>query len=157
MASCQLTPPRSSDIQTEGELWNNSKQTLCLEDRMVWKGARSADSTETIEKDKTGELKHLAGSDDGSYAALSYKIMDQGMCWVVAWENIKDKKNKVYTDITDEPVDWGKVKNMLDTEGGVFYDTVKHEYGAEIKIDAHGNSPKMRATFELAVVPEMAE
>ncbi|KAE8670524.1 hypothetical protein F3Y22_tig00112127pilonHSYRG00059 [Hibiscus syriacus] len=159
MASCQPAKPQPSDqIETKGELWNNSKHTLSLEDKVVWKGAPFKDYPETIEKNKTGEFTHLAGSDDdGSYAALAYKVLDEGIWWVVAWKNIKDTSNKVYTDIIDEPVDWDNVKDMLDTEGSVAYDTDKHEYEAEIKIDAKGDSPKMTATIEPDVVSNMAQ
>ncbi|KAE8728708.1 hypothetical protein F3Y22_tig00004111pilonHSYRG00114 [Hibiscus syriacus] len=157
MASCQLMAPQSSSpksqsssqIQTQAEICNKITYTLTLEGKKIWKGDQSdlPDKAKTIARGDKGTFTHL-GSDGGSYGAVVYKIQNESKKWVVAWKNLKDKKNKVYTEITDQSVKWNDVKDKLDTEGSADYDTENLGYIAEVKIEADGNSPNMTAYIE---------
>ena len=139
-------------MQTDAEVRNQITYNLTLGGSKVWKGDKTAKFPATIDKDGKGNFTHLGGSDGGSYAATVYKLQDDGKKWVIAWKNLKDKKNKVYTEITDKDVNWSDIKDKLDTDGSASYDTTNLGYNAEVEINAKGNSPNLKATIEPGVV-----
>ncbi|GMI93247.1 hypothetical protein HRI_002994000 [Hibiscus trionum] len=135
-------------MQTDAEVRNQITYSLTLGGSKVWKGDTTAKFPGTIDKDQKGKFTHLGGSEGGSHAAIVYKLQGDGKKLVIAWKNLKDNKNKVYTEITDQAVDWSDIKDKLNKEGSAFYETTKFGYHAEVDIDANGNSPNMTATIE---------
>ena len=135
-------------MQTDAEVRNQITYSLTLGGSKVWKGDTTTQFPGTIDKDQKGKFTHLGGSEGGSYAAIVYKLQGDGKKWVVAWKNLKDNNNKVYTEITDQAVNWSDIKDKLDAEGSASYETTKFSYHAEVKIDPKGNSPNMKAVIE---------
>ncbi|KAG8480303.1 hypothetical protein CXB51_024704 [Gossypium anomalum] len=133
---------------TVTDLRNGSGHALSLSGHEVWEGSQSTDFPKTIMNGDSIQFTHNAGTDDGSIAALAYKLQDDGKMWVVAWSNPRGADSKAFTDLLDQPVDWDQIKTELDANGSADYKTVKFNYRAEIKMDPKSASPVVTAYLE---------
>ncbi|KAK5795399.1 hypothetical protein PVK06_036663 [Gossypium arboreum] len=81
---------------TVTDLRNGSGHALSLSGHEVWEGSQSTDFPKTIMDGDRIQFTHNAGTDDGSIAAVAYKLQDDGKMWVVAWSNPRGADSKVY-------------------------------------------------------------
>ncbi|KAK8991905.1 hypothetical protein V6N11_044802 [Hibiscus sabdariffa] len=99
-------------IFTDVYLNNRSRQDLSPSETKYWYG--SENKQEDFPPEQIQYFQHMADSDVGCSEGGVVFLIKQDIKWVVAWRNMVNEDNKVYTDITTESViNWDFYKKQL--------------------------------------------
>ncbi|XP_022747703.1 uncharacterized protein LOC111297284 isoform X2 [Durio zibethinus] len=84
-------------VYTECQLQNHAgkNQYVTLDNQNYWHGNR--DPPRPIQDQQAGEFKHNTDS-KGSIGGVAYLLKDNKLKWIIAWSNVENEPNKVYTD-----------------------------------------------------------
>ncbi|KAK8501492.1 hypothetical protein V6N11_013506 [Hibiscus sabdariffa] len=99
-------------IFTDVYLNNLTLQDLSPCETKYWYGSES--EPEDVPPKQIQYFQHMADSDVGCSEGGVVFLIKQDIKWVVAWRNMVDEENKVYTDITTESIiNWEFYKKQL--------------------------------------------
>ncbi|KAL4290852.1 hypothetical protein GQ457_14G020600 [Hibiscus cannabinus] len=99
-------------IFTDVYLNNRTRQDLSPSETKYWYG--SENKQEDLPPEQIQYFQHMADSDVGCSEGGVVFLIKQDIKWVVAWRNMVNEDNKVYTDITTESViNWDFYKKQL--------------------------------------------
>ncbi|KAK8991906.1 hypothetical protein V6N11_044803 [Hibiscus sabdariffa] len=133
-------------ISTEVYLNNLTDQSFSILDKKDWWG--TGKPPVNVPALQTRYFMQLADSYKGySEGGLVFVVKDD-IKWVVAWSNILDQDNKVYTEITKkDSVDWDKIKQQLELSGS-HAEVTNEGYKSTVDIDPYSVTPNMNAKLE---------
>ncbi|KAK8482437.1 hypothetical protein V6N11_044813 [Hibiscus sabdariffa] len=137
-------------IHTDLILVNNTGDSLALYDKVDWYG--SANLPSVIQRRTPEKIKHQADSQTGcSKGGVVYTIR-KNIRWLVAWSNMKDEDNKVYTEIiqNDFTINWSIYESLLDTSDSTADPVNKFKNSASAEIEPSSIAPVLKAALKLA-------
>ncbi|XP_039002875.1 uncharacterized protein LOC120129451 [Hibiscus syriacus] len=144
-----VTAPSSkvgAPIYTKVSFNNQTDQDFSSYDEINWNG--SGNQPLNVPSLHTRYFQQLADSYVGSSEGGSVFLIKENIKWVVAWSNMIKEDNKVYTEIvTDDTIDWGKIKKRLKMSNK-HAEATYLEYKSTVDIDLSSVKPKLNAKLE---------